>query len=167
MGAKNKVLSAIFLLFLWGLPQLVFCQSSQMVTVTLTQMADFQITSVPDTDAHIALLSLNSDTTYTDGTYSITHNSANLKKVLAQVTGGSTALGIVLKAELQAPGGGAESKGQISLLDGGAIALGAQTLVDKVPAGSYVNLALHYIASADFSATVGNNIFTVTFTIAE
>lgn len=166
MGEKRIRFALLFIL-LFGLPHLAICQSSQIVNVTLTQMADFQITSTPDKNAHISLVNLNEDTTYLGGTYSVAHNSVNLKKILAEVTAGSSALGIILKAELQAPAGGAESKGQISLLDGGAVALGAQTLVDKVPAGEFLNLALHYVASADFSAAVGNNVFTVTFTISE
>ncbi len=147
----------------------VSCAQSQDVTVTLTQMADFQVTTTPDpANVNITLLNLNQDTNYTDGKYSVAHNSANEKKILAQVTGGSAATGIILKAWLEAPAvGDAEAKGPLEILDGTAVYPGARTLVEKLPPGFFDNLALHYTASANFSAAVGANSFTVTFTISE
>ncbi len=138
-------------------------------TVVLTQMADFQVTTTPDPgNVNITLLNLNQDINYTDGKYSVAHTSPNEKKILAQVTGGSAAFGITLRAYLEAPAAGAaETKGSVELLDGGVSPLAAQTLVEKVPPGFFEDLALHYSARANVSATVGANVFTVTFTVSE
>lgn len=141
--------------------------ANQTVTVTLTEVADFQITSVPDKNVHINLANIDEDTTYSDGKYSLYHNSSNEKKVTAQVTAGPSALGIILKAELEKPAPTAESKGSVTILDGSATPLEAQVLLEKVPPGLFEDLALYYVARAGVTANVGANVFTVTFTIGE
>lgn len=140
----------------------------QQLTVELSPIADFKIVSLP-IDVSINLTALNSSLSDLTSLYSIVHNHVNEKIVTAQVTGGTgNPQGIVLKAELTAPAAGdAVSNGQVEILDGSGVIPLARTVIEKVPAGSFSNLALHYQAVANVTAAIGNQQFTVTFTISE
>lgn len=169
---KNGILQTSCLLFLavvfLSTPFAMAQTDSQTLTVELASIADFKIISLP-IDVSINLAALSSEQSDLSSLYSIEHNHINEKIVTAQVTAGTgNPQGIILKTELTAPAAGdAVSSGKVEILDGSSTIPPAKTVVEKVPAGSFSNLALHYFAQANVTASIGSQEFTVTFTISE
>jgi hypothetical protein len=136
--------------------------------VLVTPIAEFKITTPGG--VNLAFNAFNTELNDSDTRYSVFHNSINEKIVTVEISGFSgDAKGVRLKAALAAPAAGdAASTGELTIHDGAdTVSPAAQVAVEKIPAGLFDNLQLNYKASADFSATVGSHIFTLTFTITE
>lgn len=160
---KKALLLSILVLALFAGSQPAFSQPSPTdnhdVTVAVPSSIDFNLVG-----GNVTLNTVNSFTN-SDATYTLEHNHAGPVSVTAQVTGGAGVLtGITLQTTVAAPASGA-SAGIKNLITAGVIDV-AQTVLTGIAAGNYVAPAqtITYNAGYTFASTLGNQVFTVTYT---